>query len=181
MSDGDAGCTSRQRNAHVTESREILYRWHPWHGRTVFVLGAVTKADEAVFRCALEHADVARPLEVPQWMFDAATCCHISLVTTPSVRVPALRELDRLLLAAGAGERRCVLQAQHLSPPDPGGACATREDTATTRPVGTVPGTAHDATVAGLSTRDPRADAASAGATPTTAPPCAAPGAGGAR
>lgn len=48
-------CTSRQPNAHVTESRVVPYRWHPWHGRAVFAFRAVTKGEEAVFRCTRGH------------------------------------------------------------------------------------------------------------------------------
>ncbi|MGH7926517.1 MAG: hypothetical protein ACREQV_01820, partial [Candidatus Binatia bacterium] len=150
--------------------REVRYRWHPWYGREVFILGAVTKGDTVVLRCVLEQGVVARPLEVPQWMFDAAACWGIALVTTPGVRVPSLRELDRLLAAAGTGERRCVLQAKHLSLPDPGGACATHEDAAIARSADVVPSSANDAAVAGVSGRDPRAHAASARATPAPAP-----------
>ena len=173
-------CTSRQRNAHVTESREILYHWHPWCGRTVFVLSAVTKGDTVVLRCVLEQADVARPLEVPQWMFDAAACCGISLVAAPRVGVRSLRSLSDLLAAAD-GTRRCVLQAKHPSLPSPGGACATRENAPLTRSAGAVPCTTNDTAMGGIPARDPRADATSAGATAAAASPCAAPGAGGGR
>jgi hypothetical protein len=69
-----ADCTSRRQNAHVTESRVVLYRWHPWHGRSVFVFGSVTRGGQAILRCAPEQADVARSLEVPQWMFEGAAC-----------------------------------------------------------------------------------------------------------
>jgi len=63
----------------------------------------VTKGEQAVFRCALEPANVARPLEVPQWMFDAAACCRVVLAATPSVSVEVLRALDQLISAVTPG------------------------------------------------------------------------------
>ena len=30
-------CTTRRRNAHGTEQRELIYPWHPWVGRQVHV------------------------------------------------------------------------------------------------------------------------------------------------
>ena len=78
-----AGCTNRQQNAHITELRVVLYPWHPWYGRSVLVFGAMTKGERgALFSCALD--DHSRPVEVPEWMFDAALCSQTSRVTTPS-------------------------------------------------------------------------------------------------
>src|SRR5262249_6897423 len=74
---GGRGCTPRQQNAHIIEQREVLYRWHPWHGRTVSIVAAMTRGGLAIFRC---HADDrSRALEIPQWMFDPATCCRTHL------------------------------------------------------------------------------------------------------
>ena len=176
-----ARCTSRQHNAHVTESRVVLYRWHPWHGRAVFVFGAVTKCEQGIFRCALEQADVARPLEVPQWMFDAVACCRIELVAMPSACMSALRELDRLLSSAGAGERSYVLQAEHLSLPDSGGAYATRERSTPARSADAVSSTADDSAVEEFSSRGSRARAAATCTVSQRAPTHAAHRAGGAR
>src|SRR5260370_21413439 len=38
-----SGYTSRQHNAHITESREVLYRWHPWYGHTVWIFSTVER------------------------------------------------------------------------------------------------------------------------------------------
>ena len=43
------------------------------------------KGEQVVLRCALKPANLARPLEVPQWMFDAAACCRTMLAAVPSV------------------------------------------------------------------------------------------------
>src|SRR5271166_942664 len=173
-SDVALGYTSRQQNAHVTESRVVLYRWHPWHGRSAFIFGAVTKGEQAVFRCALEPANVARPLEVPQWMFDAAACCRVVLAATPSVSVDVLRELDQLISAVKPAEPAAVLQAEHLSLRDSGGACATRKRSTIARSAGAVSSTAVNAAVAEPSGRGSRTDAEVAGAaSPGTSPPSA--------
>jgi hypothetical protein len=68
-------------------------------------------------------------------MFEAAGCSQMVLVAAPSVSVDALGELQRLLSTA---LKSGVLKAEHLSSPDPGGACATHEETALSRPADTV-------------------------------------------
>jgi hypothetical protein len=170
----DLSSTSQQQNAHVTESRVLLYRWHPWHGRSVFIFGAVTKGEQAVFRCALEPADLARPLDVPQWMFDAAACCRLVLAAAPSVGVEVLRELDQLISAVSLPSGPEVLQAEHLSLPDSGGACARRKRSTIARSADAVSSAAGNAAVGEPSCRGSRADAAAPGAAaPGTSPPSA--------
>lgn len=119
-------CTSRRQDAHVTESRVVLYRWHPWYQQTVYVSGRSARGEQAVVRCALEQADVARALEVPQWMFDAVVCARTPLAVSPSVDVAALREAVILLRAALRPDGRPVLQAEHKR--QPGGAYATHDE-----------------------------------------------------
>jgi hypothetical protein len=41
-------CTSRQRNTHSTESRQVRYPWHPRCGRSVTVYEALTKGGHPV-------------------------------------------------------------------------------------------------------------------------------------
>lgn len=82
-------CTSRQRKARVTESRVVLYWWHPWYGRTVLSSEQYERVSKPSF-AAREAIDVARPLEVPEWMFDAAACCRTKLGTAPCVSAEAL-------------------------------------------------------------------------------------------
>jgi hypothetical protein len=122
------GCTSRRQHAHIIESRVVLYRWHPWYQQTVYVYGKSARGEQAVLRCAPEQADVARALEIPQWMFDATTCAHISLGDLPSVSVDALRDVSRLMRAAQQPVMPPVLQAEHEH--QPGGAYATRDEDA---------------------------------------------------
>ena len=165
-------CTSQRQSAHVTESRIVQYRWHPWHGRAVFIVGAFAKAGHAVYRCVLERTDESRALEIPQWMFDAAVCCRIALAPAPSVTCEALRELRRLIdSACRAATHAGVLQAEHLSTADPGGAYATRESSAIDRSVGVVSSAGNDATVDGLAAGGAPAGAPSVGKAATRTSP----------
>ena len=184
MCDDECGCTSRQQNAHITETRIVLYPWHPWHGRSVLIVSAVTKNEHAVYRCSLEHVDFSRALEVPQWMFDAATCCRIRLSSTPAVSYQALRELRGLLDHARWPSAQAVLQAKHLSSLDPGGACATTESSARVRSAGIVSSVADGTAVDGLAKRSEATDDGAAGATaasPSARPSSARVGARGVR
>jgi hypothetical protein len=131
-------CTSRRQNAHITERRVILYRWHPWHGRTVLIVGAVSKGAIASFRCQLEEQD-SRSLEVPQWMFDAATCCRLQQAAVPMVTCDALREVRALIAAVQRDAVGFMLQAEHPIPKLTGGAHAKQELSACDRSAGAVP------------------------------------------
>jgi hypothetical protein len=70
---GAAGYTSRQRNTHSTESREVRYPWHPWFGRSVTVYEALSKSGHRVCRCGFDDQRNDRSLEVPTWMFDSSS------------------------------------------------------------------------------------------------------------
>src|SRR5262249_42230738 len=116
-------CTTRQQNAHIIEQREVLYRWHPWHGRTVSIVAAMTRGGLAIFRC---HADDrSRALEIPQWMFDPATCCRTHLAARAIVACRALCAVRRLSQIVERLPSTPMLQAGHLAPPTEGGAHAT--------------------------------------------------------
>jgi hypothetical protein len=161
----------------------VLYPWHPWHGRSVFVVGSLNKG-EAVFRCALEPGDCVATLEVPQWMFDPAVCYRIAMASNPNVSVEALRELARLFAAIMRAEPSTVVEAEHLSMLDPGGACAISESAAIEGSAGVVPPEDERSTVERLLGRGSRADGATAGAavaTTSTTSTRTAPRAGGAR
>src|SRR3977135_8121 len=90
-------CTTRLENAHGTEFREVLYRWHPWFGLRVAVHETVSRSDGIVFRCTLTGGG-GRQLELPAWMFDRAGCRDcFPLATTPLVSMAGLRALSDLL------------------------------------------------------------------------------------
>ena len=54
-----------QPNAHITETREVCYPWHPWYGRTVTVREALTRRHQAVLRWCLDSDDGDKALEIP--------------------------------------------------------------------------------------------------------------------
>jgi len=115
-------CTTRLENAHGTEFREVLYRWHPWFGLRVAVHETVSRSDGLVFRCTLSGGG-GRQLELPAWMFDRAACRDcFPLVTTPHVSVAALCKLSELV--RDAPRRRT--SASTTSPGGP--SCASRND-----------------------------------------------------
>ena len=84
---GAGGCRNRQTNAHITETREVCYPWHPWYGRAVAICAVLTKRHQAVVHCRLEPDEGGKALEVPQWMFEQAGCCTMQLVQAPQVKV----------------------------------------------------------------------------------------------
>jgi hypothetical protein len=96
------GCRTQRRNTHGTEEREVLYRWHPWFGRLVWVHKEFEKQAREVLRCSLDCGESARSLELPAWMFDRAACASIRLATTAQVSCAALLALQsRLAVALG--------------------------------------------------------------------------------
>ena len=93
----------QQPNAHRTEEREVLYPWHPWFRRVVWVHKAFEKRASDVFRCGLNSDKSARSLELPAWMFDRMACASMRLATAPQVNCAALLALQACLAAAVSG------------------------------------------------------------------------------
>ena len=116
------GDTSRQSNTHSTESRELLYPWHPWYGRSLWIHGALVKSGRVVYRCSLEAQQKAPLLEIPQWMFESTGCCRVHRAENPFVDCAALLDLKLLLHPTRSPVSGLVVQAQHYSVP--GGADA---------------------------------------------------------
>jgi hypothetical protein len=130
-------CANRQQNAHITERRVIVYRWHPWHGRAVLIVSAVSKGAMASFRCRLDEQD-SRSLEVPQWMFDAATCCRFQQASAPIATCKALREVRALIETVERNVDGPTLQAEHPIAKLTGGAHAKQEPSTRDRSAGAV-------------------------------------------
>ena len=95
-------CTTRQHNAHRTEEREVLYPWHPWFGRVVFVHETMKRGGAGVLRCSQSSEEGARCLETPEWMFDRAACCGMVRGDSPRVSRAALYRL-KALISGGFG------------------------------------------------------------------------------
>jgi hypothetical protein len=110
---GGLGCTTDVRNTHKTASREVLYRWHPWHGQRVLIRGEARRAGRVVLQCVRDELQGFPILEIPEWMFDCHACRQMELTEFPHVDCAALWALQQLLSAA-TGERG-VIQAQHHS------------------------------------------------------------------
>ena len=86
-----ARCTTRFENAHGNGSKELLYRWHPWCDRRVWVREAMEKPGGLFFRCALSNSAADHELEVPAWMFDRAACAERAMLSdAPFARMAAL-------------------------------------------------------------------------------------------
>jgi hypothetical protein len=99
------GCTSRRSNTHRIETREVLYRWHPWYGRSVSIYQVVDRSGHGVMRCGDDQGARLRRLEAPQWMFDAATCPTLQMASMPIVECEALIDLKYLLAGSLSGSR----------------------------------------------------------------------------
>jgi hypothetical protein len=81
----------------VSETVEVLYPWHPWFGRVVYIHDVIERGSERIFRCNLSEKQTARCMDIPAWMFDRAACLRIRRADTPQVEVTALIGLKALL------------------------------------------------------------------------------------
>ncbi len=99
--EGGLSCTTERQNTHVIDRREVLYRWHPWFGRSVYVHEVIDKPGVAVFRCNLTGSRSDRSLEVPVWMFDRAACASCRGDNTAHVSLDTLSALAELVRDAG--------------------------------------------------------------------------------
>jgi hypothetical protein len=108
------GCTTDVRNTHKTGSREVLYRWHPWHGQRV-LSGEARRAGGVVLRCVRDELERFPALEIAEWMFDCHACGRMKPAQFPLVDCAALLALQHLLSAVTERNERCVIQAQHPS------------------------------------------------------------------
>ena len=100
MSVGGRDCTTKQRNTHKIDVREIRYRFHPWYGRRALVETVRVRNGPVMFRCRIDDDRGFPILEIPQWMFDARLCCGMELESGIAVGWEALRDLRTLLAEA---------------------------------------------------------------------------------
>jgi len=147
-------CTSRQRNIHSIESREVRYPWHPWHDRVVAIHQSFTRNGRALFRCSIEENLEVRLLEIPQWMFDPATCCRMRLAAVPTVSCKALLDLKSLLQCTLLPKSDVVLQAQHRCLLSPGGTDAKVTEPTEGYSTQTVSSTPPESGLAGAASRN---------------------------
>lgn len=126
----DGGCTSYQSNTHSTESREVLYPWHPWFGRVVWIYRTRLNHGRMVAHCGLKPLLEGRGVEVPLWMFDIGVCCQMRTAQTPRVSIEGARELVALCaLRCRPDGDSPMLQIQHDSLLSGGGADGHSDET----------------------------------------------------
>ena len=106
-------CTTRQSKTHITDHREVCYRWHPCFGKCVGIKQGVNKVHGAVFRCVIDAEEFPSTLEIPKWMFDRAACALMVNKVKPSVSVHAL--LDLQLLLQSASQNDMLEEQRHFS------------------------------------------------------------------
>jgi hypothetical protein len=157
--------TSRQRNTHNIELREVRYPWHPWHARTVAVHEALTRNGRAVCRCGVDENPRGRLLEIPQWMFDSVACRRMRMANVPKVSCGALLDLKALLRCASFPDSAVVLQGQHRSLLSPGDADARITKPAESRSIQTISSAPEAPVLAGAASRNQTENSTVAGAT----------------
>ena len=158
------GYSTQQRNTHIRHFREIVYGWHPWHGRRVQVHANRVKRGQPVAYCSLEDVPTCRVLEVPLWMLDVATCCKIRLSRPGFASVPFLRELKEILQSAQARVwDHTAPETQHRYLLDAGGADGDIACPAEIEPTGVVGSSAKQIAVDRSVVRCPKQDRALAG------------------
>src|SRR5262249_54091964 len=119
-------CTTRQHKAHRTEEREVLYPWHPWFGRRVWVHEILVRGDTRLFRCSETTEVTDRRLAIPEWMFERAACCGMARAESPRVNRAALDKLKALILGAFGATAGVMIEAGPRSFSREGEADATR-------------------------------------------------------
>ena len=100
-------------NAHKTSLREVKYRWHPWHGKTVLVRGEACRGGHVVLQCVRDELKGFPTLEIPEWMFDSRVCSRMYSTAFPHVDCASLLALKHLISAATGSSELNVVQAQH--------------------------------------------------------------------
>jgi hypothetical protein len=131
-------CTIRQHNAHRTEEREILYPWHPWFGRRVFVHEVLVRGNARIFRCSETVQATYRRFEIPEWMFERAACCGMARAESPRVSRAALDGLKAVILGAFGATAGAMIEAGPGSFSREGEADATSRTPASYPTTGTV-------------------------------------------
>ena len=131
----------------------------------MFIHHAVDKDKQTALRCSLEPIVNARLIEIPHWMFDAASLCSIRWADRPSVSGEALLELKTLLSSAGKQRDDRVLQAQHPSVASTGETDAKLIKTAACGATEAVPSADQGTLLEHTAERVPPADTSPAGST----------------
>jgi hypothetical protein len=84
------------------------------------------RAVKEFFCCKLENISEGRSLEIPEWMFDVATCHNTRASQTPTVSVEALLELKLLIARPTMDGHGIAAEARHAPIDSTGGVNAKR-------------------------------------------------------
>src|SRR5262249_25596374 len=145
--EGGIDGTSRQSKTHNIESREVRYRWHPWHGRAVWVYQSLKKQGIGILRCRTDQDERVSLLELPEWMFDTGAG-EIQLAKTAVVSCEALRDLKAVLQQhQSLARRNGVIKSQHQSLQSSGGADVQATETTQADSTETISAKAQDSPV----------------------------------
>ena len=90
-------CRTEGVKTHITERLQVVYAWHPWHGRRVQVQALLTRLGVAVLHCRTRDGRLPTALEIPAWMFDRAFCAGLVVAEEPRADWSALSALRSLL------------------------------------------------------------------------------------
>jgi hypothetical protein len=165
----DVRCTTRQSNTHGSELRKLVYPWHPWAGREIWIGETLSRNGGTILRCVVDHSSNAPAIEIPQWMFETAVCWQMRLEASPWVNVEALRELKGSLAFRLRGLGEAVIEAQHCPLSLEGGADESRGEVATGDATQTVSAGDSNSELAAVAARNPAIDGTFTGATPMPA------------
>jgi hypothetical protein len=108
-----------------------------------------------MYRCHIPGKEKRNCFEIPQWMFDSAVCSRTRVTESPHVCATALQTLKQLLEEICTASRSAVIEAQHRSLSEKGGADAQTPTKPAARPAEPVPACAETPTVESVSGGDP--------------------------
>ena len=157
--DGGRGCTTRSHKTHISDRREVCYRWHPWTGRPVLVVSTFTRAGRTMLRCRLNDDDPTPPLELPDWMFDRVACGRMNLTTAPFVTLEHLLALRALLRGQSPAARHPNRVQERYRPINPTGDADANPTPPEARQARSVHPTSAATDLDGTPARDPGQDA----------------------
>jgi hypothetical protein len=121
-----------------------------------------------VLWCKLEATEKSYAIEVPQWMFDIATCQYLSLLEGPVASISVLFELKQLLSKSLSEQPAAVMQADHHSLSNTGGAHAAFVEPASSA-IQSVPTIVGRNPLGGPAERDPTTESATVSPTAASA------------
>lgn len=95
------------------EPRQVCYPWHRWYGLTILTRRKGGAHADLAYFCKLPDAPLdVMLIKIPKWMFDAAHCATMRLVSDPCVDCETLRELKATIARLSVSVESAMLQPQ---------------------------------------------------------------------